>query len=146
MESNDFLRAIRQKLKALYPEKEVFTGEIPRQADGNFYLRLLESGQEKGLGRRRKRSLKFELLYYATERDTVAFQQWAERMYEAFERLTVEGAGQVRSIALKNQKARDNENTAMFQFLFDAEFDLLFAAEPLPLMEGLELTERTESR
>ena len=142
----NFIKAITAKLNELYPDRVVHIGEIPREADGNFYIRLVDSSQQKHLDRRRKRVLQFEVLYYCKERDTVKFLEWAEAMYENFERLTVAagsgGSGESRSIALKNQKAYENRNTMMYQFMFDAEFHFVLEAEEIPLMEELIHDER----
>ena len=145
MTLNYFLQAIANKLKELYPNKTTYLGEIPRDADGNFYVRLIDSSQEKHLDRRRKRVLQFEVLYFCSDRDTESFLDWSEVMYDNFERLTVETGEGVRSIALKTQKAHDNNNTMMYQFLFDAEFYFVLKADELPTMETLEVAERMKA-
>ena len=145
MTLNYFLQAIANKLKELYPNKTTYLGEIPRDADGNFYVRLIDSSQEKHLDRRRKRTLQFEVLYFCSDRDTESFLDWSEVMYDNFERLTVETGEGVRSIALKNHKAHDNNNTMMYQFLFDAEFYFILKADELPTMETLEVAERMKA-
>lgn len=144
MTISNFLRAIGKKLKELYPDKITYYKEIPRDADGNFYARLVDSSQERHLDRRRKRILQFEVLYYCEEKDKMAFLDWAEVMYDNFEQLAVkvDDEGNVWNIDLKNQKAHENNNTMMYQFLFDAEFYFVMKPEEVPLMENLEHTER----
>lgn len=141
----NFIKAITEKLEKLYPEKIVHIGEIPREADGNFYVRLLDSSQEKHLDRRRKRHLQFEVLYFCVDRDTLEYLDWAEVMYDNFEQLTVAvgSEGETRTVCLRNQKAYDNKNTAMYQFLFDADFYFVLKAEDESLMETLTQKERT---
>lgn len=138
------MKAITAKLNELYPDKIVHIGEIPREADGNFYIRLVDSSQQKHLDRRRKRVLQFEVLYYCKERDMTKYLEWAETMHENFERLTVamNDNGESRSIALINQKAYENRNTMMYQFMFDAEFYFVLEAEEIPLMDELIHDER----
>ena len=143
MTINKFLDAIAAKLRALYPDKVVYFDEIPAEADGNFYIRCFEHSQERGLDRRRKRTLQFEVNYFCMDRDNLVYNDWAETMYDNFEQLTVvESEGKTRGIALTNLKAIKNKNTEMFQFLFDATFHFVLAPEDDELMGDLELIER----
>ena len=143
MTINNFLDAIATKLRTLFPGKKAYLDEIPAEADGNFYIRCFEHSQEKGLDRRRKRTLQFEVNYFCKERDNLTYNDWAETMYDNFEQLTVkESEERTRGIALTNLKAIKNKNTDMFQFLFDATFHFVLAPEDDELMGDLELIER----
>lgn len=143
MTINNFLEAIAAKLKDLFPGKVVYLDEIPKKADGNFYIRCFENTQERGLDRRRKRTLQFEVNYFCGDRDVLIYNDWVETMYDNFEHITVaESDGKTRGIALTNLKAIKNTNTDMFQFLFDATFHFVLAPEEDVLMGDLELIER----
>lgn len=142
MTLNAFLEAVAAKLTEIWSDRKVYVDEIPKGSDGQFFVGIIESGQEKRLDRRRKRSIQIEVLYFLKSKDTMAFMDWAEAMYDHFEDLTVEeSAGQTRTIHLTGQKARPNENARVFQFLFDADFFFNLAPPETPFMEDLEHTE-----
>ena len=101
----NFLSAIAQKLAGIWPGRLVYTGEIPQDADGQFFVGIIESGQEKRLDRRRTRTIQFEVLYFLRSKDVMAFQAWAEAMYDNFDALMVrEDAEKTRVVHLTGQK------------------------------------------
>ena len=59
MTLNNFTEAIAAKLSALWSDRKVYVGEIPKDADGQFFVGIIESEQEKHLDRRRKRSIAY---------------------------------------------------------------------------------------
>ena len=63
----NFLSAIAQKLTGLWPDRLVYTGEIPQNADGQFFVGIIESGQEKRLDRRRTRTIQFLSLIHISQ-------------------------------------------------------------------------------
>lgn len=138
----NFLSAIAQKLVGIWPDRLVYTGEIPQDADGQFFVGIIESGQEKKLDRRRKRTIQVEVLYFLKSKDTMAFHDWAEAMYDNFDVLVVqEDETKTREIRLKGQSARPDENARVYQFTFDADFFFVLAPPDLPNMEHLDHTE-----
>ena len=107
MTLNLFLEAVAAKLTGIWPDRKVHVDEIPKDSDGQFFVGIIESNQEKHLDRRRKRSIQFEVLYFLRSKDTMDFNAWAEEMYDNFEELTVQEApGKTRTIRLTGQKAR----------------------------------------
>lgn len=141
MTVNNLIEAIASKLTELWPDRKVHVDEIPKGADGNFFVDAIETSQEKLLDRRRKRSYQFEVLYFLRSDDNMAFNEWAESMYDHFEFLNVaESAEKMRCIFLTEQAARKDE-TGVFQFTFDATFN--FITEPLTIdpMEKLNIKE-----
>ncbi len=54
MTLNNFLEAVASKLGEIWPDRKVYVDEIPKDADGQFFVGIIESGQEKHLDRRRK--------------------------------------------------------------------------------------------
>ena len=141
MTLNDFLQAIADRLRAIWPDKTVQLNKIPRDADGQFFVGIIESGQEKHLDRRRKRTVQFEVLYFLRKGDNLAFNAWAEQMYDSFEVLDVRAGDGTREVRLTGQTARDGQNERVFQFLFDADFFVRQAPEEAPMMETLQQTE-----
>lgn len=63
----NFLSAIARKLTGIWPDRLVYTGEIPQNADEQFFVGIIESGQGKHLDRRRTRTIQFEVLYFLQE-------------------------------------------------------------------------------
>lgn len=142
MTLNNFLQAIAAKLTGLWPDRLVDVEKIPQGADGNFFVGIIESDQAAGLDRRRRRVIQFEVLYFLRSDENMAFNDWAESMYDHFGDLTVEEAKDTpRLIHLTNQKARRDDDARVFQFLFDADFYFVSKDETTPCMEVLDLTE-----
>ena len=105
MTLNNFTEAIAAKLSALWPDRKVYVDEIPKDADGQFFVGIIESEQEKHLDRRWKRSIQFEVLYFLKSKENMEFNAWAEAMYDQFETLTVQETEQkTRTIRLTGQK------------------------------------------
>ena len=82
MTLNDFLEAIAKKLIARWPVRHVFVNRIPAEADGNFYVRVIETTQEQKLDRRRVRTTRFEVCYLQADRDNLSFNTWLEAMLD----------------------------------------------------------------
>lgn len=142
MTLNDFLEAIAGVLTALWPGRTVEVDEIPSGADGNFYVGIIESNQDKKLDRRRRRLIQFQVLYFLADDDAMAWNTWAESMYENFEKLTVaDGTASGRIVHLTGQTARREQGQRFFQFLFNADALILKEPEADEVMENLELSE-----
>lgn len=142
MTLNNFLEAVAAKLAGIWPGRKVYVGEIPKESNGQFFVGIVESGQEKHLDRRRKRTVQIEVLYFLKSKDTMDFNDWAEEMYDHFETLDVEESeGKTRTIRLTGQKARPDKNARVFQFLFDADFFFVLTPAEIPFMEALDQTE-----
>lgn len=145
MTLNNFIEAIAGKLTAVWPDRKVYVDEIQKDADGQFFVGIIESDQKKHLDRRRKRSIQFEVLYFLKSKENMAFNAWAEEMYDQFETLTVkETEKKERTIRLTGQKAKPNKNARVFQFTFDADFFFVLTPAEIPFMENLEQTEEIE--
>ncbi len=141
MTVNKFMEAVASKLTGIWPDRKVFVDEIPKDADGNFFVGVIETSQEKKLDRRRTRSCQFEVLYFLKADDNMAFNDWAESMYDNFEALDVDDSeAGTRRIALSGQTARKDE-TGVFQFVFDANFSFVLAPEMIDPMENLDQKE-----
>lgn len=133
-----FIEAVAEKLTALWPGRLVFVDEIPKDADGNFFVRLVDSSEDHLLDRRRSRTLHFEVLYFLRQKETIPFLQWAEAMYDAFSVLRVrETPETTRGVYLSGREARRNDNLAAYQFTFDARFQYVAAPEEEIPMETL---------
>lgn len=142
MTLRNLTQAVARRLAGLWPERQVYVDGIPKGADGNFFVGIVESDQTQGLGRRMRRTVQFQVLYFLHRHDSMAFQDWAEAMYDGFDRLEVrEGEGRMRTVRLSGQRARDGADQGVYQFLFEADLFLLLAQEPAPTMEHLDQRE-----
>lgn len=140
MTLNDMVQAAAVQLKELWPERKVRCGEIPRDADESFFVGVTDSGQGGGLDRRQHRSLSMQVLYFLKGRDTLDYLEWAETMYDGFRRLDVDG----RTFRLTNCKARPDNESRYYQFLFDLDLHFVEAGESRDVMEKLILEEALE--
>lgn len=120
MTLNELTRAAAARLRALWPDRPVYVDDIPREADGCLYIGLIDSEQGQELDRRCKRSVSFQILYFRADQDALAYQDWAEALYDGFR--TLEAGG--RTVRLKNRSARENGEQRCYLFTFDA--DILF--------------------
>ena len=114
MTLNHFSEAVAAKLSGLWPDRKVFVDRIPQESDGNFCVGIIESSQQSHLGRRRQRTVQMEVLYFLQSDDTMNFQEWAESMYDHFEKLEVQetsgsGTGEKNTkVPMTNCKARQD--------------------------------------
>lgn len=147
MTLNNFLESIAVKLVGLWPDRHVFANEIPKNADGNFFVRVVDTSQERKLDRRRRRTVQFEVLYFLASKDNLEFNAWAETMFDEFESLSVHEKTDVvdgveydvrRTIRLTNVSARKDDDQRVFQFLFDADFYFVITPEVIPTMYYLD--------
>lgn len=136
MTVNEILSALTHKLGELFPERAVYYTQIPREADGNHYIRCIDQSHTKKLGRRRERAYSFEVLYFCQKGDALVFNDWAEVLYSELEMLTV--GGQLVHITGAHAEPGDD---GVFHFVFDITVSGLLdppAGEP---MEDLEMRE-----
>ena len=154
MTLNNFLEAVAKKLVGLWSDRHVYVDEIPGNADGNFFVGIIETSQEKKLDRRRKRKVQFEVLYFLKSKENQEFNDWAETMFDEFESLsvyekteTVDGVETdvYRDVSLANVSARKDDNNRVFQFLFDADFYFVITPELIPTMYYLDLNNTIRS-
>lgn len=147
MTLNNFLESIAMKLVGLWSDRHVFVNEIPKEADGNFFVRVIDTSQEKKLDRRRRRTVQFEVLYFLASKDNLEFNAWAETMFDEFESLSVHEKTEVvdgvetdvrRTIRLTNISARKDDDQRVFQFLFDTDFYFVITPEVIPTMYYLD--------
>lgn len=139
MTLNNFLEAIAAKLAVLWPDRHVFVNEIPKGANGNFFIRIIEVTQEKKLDRRRKRHIQIEVLYFLASKDNLDYNEWSETMLDEFESLTVtETDERTRLVRLTNASARKDTDSRVYQFIFDADFYFVITAEAIPTMYYLD--------
>ena len=148
MTLNDFLEAIAKKLIARWPVRHVFVNRIPAEADGNFYVRVIETSQEQKLDRRRVRTTRFEVCYLQADRDNLSFNTWLEAMLDDFETLSVfekteDGTDVFRSLRLTNIAANQDGDERFFSFRFDARLNFVITPDVIPSMYYLDQNNTT---
>ena len=144
IELNDFIEAIAGKLRTLWPERKVYDDKIPAEANGSFFVGLIDVEQHKRLDRRRLRSMQFEVLYFLCPGDMLTFRAWAESMLDHFEYLSVSCEGDVRLIRTQNMQASVNSDAHAYQVVFDVDLDFVIAPPQGPAMEHVDHTEVLE--
>ena len=146
MTLNNFLEAVAAKLIGLWPDRHIFVNEIPKDSDGNFFVGIIETTQEKKLDRRRRRHVQIEILYFLASKDNLDFNEWSETMLDEFESLTVvENESRSRLVRLTNITARTDDDSRVYQFLFDADFYFVIALEVIPSMYYLDQNNKIRS-
>ena len=130
MTLNDFLEAIAKKLIARWPVRHVFVNRIPAEADGNFYVRVIETTQEQKLDRRRVRTTRFEVCYLQADRDNLSFNSVFEK--------TEDGTDVFRSLRLTNIAANQDGDERFFSFRFDARLNFVITPDVIPSMSYLD--------
>lgn len=133
----DLLQACAAKLKELWPDREVYVGEIPQNANGAFSVGLTAVEQEQRLRRRHIRTVGMQVLYFREDRDTLAYLEWVEAMLDDFRVL----AWGDQLVQLTNRTARNSESGDCYQFLFNVVLNLVEAVPAGESMEWLETTE-----
>jgi hypothetical protein len=132
------IRAAAQRLRELWSDRRVYVDKMPRDADGNFFLGVIDSDQDGELDRRFRRSVRFQVSYFLQSEDNLDYLAWAETMYDAFRVLEVGDGDQVRRVRLINRKARMDSDERYYQFLFDVESVLWEAPAVGDMMERVE--------
>lgn len=140
MTANGIIKTAAAKLAALYPDRLAYSGQIPKDADGQHYIRCISQSHEKRLDRRRGRSYSFEILYFRKDGDALEFNAWAETMYGEFESLTVQN----QILHVTGAHARDGDD-GVFHFVFDVTFTGLVEPEAAEPMETLDASEAIKS-
>ena len=133
MTVNEIMSALAQRLGELFPNRAVYYTQIPRDADGNHYIRCIDQSHVKKLGRRRERSYSFEIRYFSKNKDSLVFYDWAEAMYWGFESLTVGG----QKLHITGAHAEPGDDM-VFHFVFDVTVSGLIdlpAGEPMSDIE-----------
>lgn len=135
MTVNDIISAIALKLNTLYPNRFVYAEQIPKKADGNYFVYCTDQSHTKRLGQRRERSYSFVIQYFQTKKDNMAFNDWAEKMYFEFEKLDVKG--QIIHIIDAHAESGDD---MVYHFVFDVKVGGLVNVQPGDPMAGLQVT------
>ncbi|SBV94353.1 hypothetical protein KL86CLO1_10502 [uncultured Eubacteriales bacterium] len=135
------VRAAGQRLQELWPERKVRVDKIPKDADGSFFLGVIDSDHDGELDRRFRRSARFEVCYFLQSEDNLDYLAWAETMYDSFRVLEVNDGDRIRRVKLINRKARQDSDQRYYQFLFDVESVLWETVTSGEVMEKLEQRE-----
>lgn len=89
---NSVRYAVHSVLDAAFPSIPISGEEIPQGLEAPyFYVRLLEPGHTRELGRRYKRRHPFVVRYFAVDRKNDAMYAMAEQLTEALTSITVGG-------------------------------------------------------
>lgn len=125
--------AVHAAIKAAFPTIHISDEEIPQGLNPpRFFVRLLEPGHTRELGRRYKRRYPFVIRYFAVDRRNDDMYDVAERLTEAVETIVLDGR------PLTGQDARFQIENEVLYFWVTYEL-LVFKDQPEPpTMQTLE--------
>lgn len=88
---NDFVNAIADKLKLLYPDYEVYADEIKQEQvlSNYFFIHVIDITKNQELGTRCQRVYNFDIFYFQPENENINFFNWTETMMLEFKYLKV---------------------------------------------------------
>ena len=131
---NMVLNAVAKKLDNQWPGRKVRVDEVPADAAGNYMVRIITPSHKKELGRRRKRAMGVQVVYFTEDHENMEYNSWADTIFYLFEQLELEDG---RILHTKNlqaeQVARD------YNFTFDVDVRLLEKVQG-DTMENLQQT------
>lgn len=143
MTLNNFIEAIAGKLAGVWPDRKVYVDEIPKDADGQFFVGIIESGQEAHLDRPPEK----------VDPDRSPVLPEIEGEY-GVQRLGRRNVRPVRNADRERNGSEDpddppdepesqtgQERPASHQFTFDADFFFVLTPAEIPFMENLGQTE-----
>lgn len=88
---NDFVNAIADKLKELYPDYDVYADEIKQEQilSNYFFIHVVDITKKQELGTRCQRVYNFDIFYFQPENENINFFNWTETMILEFKYLKV---------------------------------------------------------
>lgn len=88
---NDFVNAIADKLKELYPDYDVYADEIKQEQilSNYFFIQVIDITKNQELGTRCQRIYNFDIFYFQPENENINFFNWTETMMFEFKYLKV---------------------------------------------------------
>lgn len=88
---NDFVNAIADKLKELYPDYDVYADEIKQEQilSNYFFIHVVDITKKHELGTRCQRVYNFDIFYFQPENENINFFNWTETMMLEFKCLKV---------------------------------------------------------
>lgn len=131
---NDFVNAIADKLKELYPDYDVYADEIKQEQilSNYFFIHVVDITKKQELGTRCQRIYNFDIFYFQPENENINFFNWTETMMFEFKYLKVgENLHHVTNIEF----TKDDE---VGHFTFEVKFYTI-EIEPKDNMETLVL-------
>lgn len=137
MTASACLRAVADRIRALWPDKKVYVDEVPANIDGNMSVLAREVSIGKGLDRRRKLKYEFEVMYFLGSHDTLSYLGWADAMLGGLETINVDG----RVVHTSELTAFELDRVMHVTFSIDAS--VVFVPAVGDTMDTLQLTAET---
>ena len=113
MKITELAQGIGKQLAELFPDRLMFVDRIPAEADGQFFLNVVEVRDDVGISSRRTRSATLDLLYFSRADDRIAYFEWAEKLCEGFR--TVKAGEQL----LHTRARRTHAEEMVYHFIFE---------------------------
>ena len=111
--------AIADAVHRAFPEKPIYINEIPANADGVVFIRMVEAAVTD-FGNRKRYTPMFEISYYLADGDTFSYNEWLDGIFPALQSITVE-----ENILLTfDKRARHDTDSRSYQFTFSLDYSL----------------------
>lgn len=118
MKLKSVVEGIGKRLGECFPDKLISVDNIPANADGNFFLNIIEQSANEGISARRSRAFRFDVVYFSAKDDKYAFLDWVDAMHNALREFAVEG----QIVRAKNRNTHAEDMAYHFLFEVSAEY------------------------
>lgn len=137
------LDAIAGQLLALFPGTRVQADEIQQDVSGTFYLSTAAASASPRLSGTLYRNTTFDVKYFLTNGDNLAFAQWQDIMLENFHTITLRDGAEEQILHCRNVESR-RDDSRYYELIFD--ISVLFTDIPDgEKMETFDLKERLKA-
>lgn len=112
---NEMIKGIAADLKLIYPDKNIYSDEVPEGADDSFFIDVEKINYEKLVSNSRKMTVSFHVYYFCKNENStrnIKYFEFAENMTQALDIITVSG----KKVGTHNHKAERNDDTYRFGF------------------------------
>lgn len=137
------LQAVAGKIRTLFPGAEVLPDEIEQDVSGAFYLSTAAASASPRLSGTLYRNTTFDVKYFLTNGDNLAFAQWQDMMLENFHTVTLRDGAEEQILHCRNIETR-RDDSRYYELIFD--ISVLFTDIPDgEKMETFDLKERLKA-
>lgn len=111
--------AIAAAVHRAFPNKPIYINEIPANADGAIFIRMVEAAVID-LGNRKRYTPMFEISYYLADGDTFAYNEWLDGIFSELQSIAVEE----KVLMTFDKRARHDTDSRSYQFTFSLDYSL----------------------
>ncbi|MFV0351226.1 MAG: DUF6838 family protein [Oscillospiraceae bacterium] len=131
MTANNTILAVAEKLTDLWPDRKVRVDEIPKDADGVFFVQVLTPSQNRELGDRHRRASTISVIYFTKDHENMVYNDWAETMMLHFVDIAIGGT------LYQTKRPHAEQVGREYHFLFDLDIGVMIKDPSAENMEGM---------